>query len=232
MTFSRLIAVFAFFAMLIGAPVAVQAQSADGQFLESLSEINRIDPVQRKGYESAAQTLDKRVLDNKNKVVGEVNDVVLGDNGEIESLYVDFDRLHLDSPVYISYRQMNINSVSNGYAMAFNDKQIQDIYPELLAGIETAAGEDAGNVSVRNVIGATVKTKDGRKIAEVEDVMFSTGGGRAEVLYLALAYSVMRGKKLGVPYSSMEYRPTPGGKAEIIATNEQADAIAAFVKSK
>ncbi|GJL85758.1 MAG: hypothetical protein DHS20C02_15330 [Micavibrio sp.] len=232
MTFPRLFILIATLMVLSAMPSIAQAQSAYNQYMETLSELNRIDPMQRSSYERADKILRRRVLDNKNKVIGEVNDIILSSNGSIESLYVDFNRLRLGPAVYLNYRQMNISSVSNGYALAFDDNQMENIYPDLLANIATAAGEDEDDTSVKNVVGATVKSEDGRKIGEVKNVLFSANGGRAEVLYLAMAFGVLRGQKVGLPYGSLEYRPTAGGKAEIIATKEQADAIIDFVKSE
>ncbi len=232
MTFSRIFILFAALIILAAVPTTGQAQSAYNQYLESLSELNRIDPIQRSSYERADKILKRRILDNKNKVIGEVNDVILNSNGSIESLYVDFNRLRLGSAVYLNYRQMNISSVSNGYALAFDDNQIENIYPDLLSNIATAAGEDGDSTSVRNIVGASVKSKDGRKLGEVKNVLFSANGGRAEVLYLAMAFGVMRGQKVGLPYGTLEYRPTDNGKTEVTVTKEQADAIIDFVKSK
>ncbi len=211
-------------------PFEAGAQGASyNQYLEQLSTLNRVDPNQKPSYDSGNEILKRRIIDNKNKVVGEVRDVILTPNGSISLLSVEFNRLRLRSSVFLNYAQMNIRPVSNGYALAFDDDQIENIYPELLANIETAAGESSEDFSVRSVVGSTVKSKDGRNIGKVDNVLFGSNGSRAEVLYVAMAYSILRGKKVALPYGSVKFSPK-GQKTEVTVSDEQANAIIDFVK--
>ncbi len=208
-----------------------QAQAGDYErFLETLTEINRIDPLQAPSYERDDDILKRHILDRKNRVVGEVQDVILTPEGSISSLFVKFDRLRLNTSVYLNYRDMRIRPVSNGYALSFDDEQIENMYPVFLANIETAAGEEGETVSARSLVGASVKSSDGRKVGKVKHVMFGSRGGQAEVLYIAMIYGILRGKSIAVPYDAVKF-DSNGKKPKLTVSEEQADAMIDFAKN-
>lgn len=55
---------------------------------------------------------------------------------------MSIDRMKLGRPVFVNYGSFNVKTVANGYAMAFDAKEIENLYPSMLAEIETAAGEE------------------------------------------------------------------------------------------
>lgn len=231
MIFKRVFILFSAFALFC-MPVQVSAQNAGyTQFLEILNDVNRIDATQNRSYDSHEKILKKRVMDNKNKVVGEVRDVILTPNGSIAALAVEFNRLRLSQEVFLNYGDMQIRTASNGYVMGFDDDQIEDIYPTLLSNIETAAGEDTDRYSVSSIIGAPVKDEEGRYIGNVKKVMFGKRGSRAELLYIALAHSFMRGRHVSIPYSAAKAKPK-GNEMELFVSKEQADAILDYAKNE
>ena len=65
------------------------------RLFQSLNVLNSSKPLQNPRYTKSEDVMKNRLLDNSNRVVGEVKDVLLNGKGGVESLYVEFDRLHL-----------------------------------------------------------------------------------------------------------------------------------------
>lgn len=215
--------------LLLAAP-AFAGAAAFNPMTQELAALNRIDPLQDPKYEHAAEVLKRRMLDRKNRVVGSVRDIVLNDNGGISYLDVDFDRMKLGRPVFVSYSTFQVDTVSNGYAMSFDSKEIEEIYPTLLAGIETAAGED-DLYSLKKMKGLEVWTESGRRIGNVSDVLFGSGGQRAELLYVTLSSGNLRGKGIGIPFGQAEYEKSITER-RVTVSDDLAVAMTGFVKAE
>lgn len=204
------------------------AQSTD--YMASLEKLNRINsyrPEQSPRHERSREIFSDRVLDRTNKVVGEVRDLILTRNGSIAHLDVEFDRLRLTTDrLVVNYPQLGIRPVSNGYKMSYTDDQIIELVPELLANIETAAGEDSDSYSLKKIIGSRVRAKDGRKLGKVEDVLFDSLGGRAEFLLVEMTQRSVRGELVAIPFSEARY----GKKIQV--KDSFADAMIAYARSR
>ena len=101
--FTRLfIIMFAF--CVWGYPVHAQEYN---RALEMITQLNQIEPKQNPGFDSADEILTRRILDHKNKVVGEVHDITIKENGSIAAMQVDFNRLRLGPEVFVNYRDAN-----------------------------------------------------------------------------------------------------------------------------
>lgn len=171
---------------------------------QQITTLNRTDVRQSPRYENAADILKRRMLDRKNKVVGSIRDIVINENGNISYIDVDFDRLKLGRPVFVNYGSFNVKAASNGYAMAFDAKEIEELYPNMLAEIETAAGEE-DTYSLSKMKGLEVWTASGRRIGTVSDVLFGSEGQRAELLYISLSTGNMRGEGVAIPFGEADY---------------------------
>lgn len=199
--------------------------------LLTVREYNTIQPLQNPDYERGEKILSRRVIDSKNKVVGKVDDVILAGNGSIESLKVDFDRLRLSTPVYINYRTLRINSVTRGYQLSFNDAEIAEIYPGLLADIATAAGGEGEDLSLSKLAGTQVAAADGRKIGKIGDVLFASSGNRADALYVDMSFGALRDKGVAIPFRSGTYSDD-GLKTTLVIPDDLAEAMISFASQK
>lgn len=218
----KCIAVMALFAIIIP---PVQAAGLD-PYYDTLAEYNRIKPKQNPQWETANRTLKSKVHDNKNKVIGDLQDIVVSENGSIDSLNVDLNRLQLGE-INLNYNELNVTASPRSYALGYDDDRIADIYPEILASIGTAAGEGAAGISIESLIRSDVKADDGRRIGKVEDVMFSANGDRVTALLVRVNYKTIRGESVAIPFSSVEYRPK-GSRYEVLLADPQADTILEF----
>lgn len=197
---------------------------------EALAELNRIKPLQNPRYDTSKEILNRRILDRKNKVVGEVRDVILNDNGSISFLNIDFDRLNLAQSVPVNYGALKMEPVTDGYGMTFDSKEITDIYPTFLANIESAAGEeDVFALSKMN--GMEVWNESGRRIGRVSDVLFAGNGARAEALYVAMDGGSFSGRAIAIPFSAPDFTQAATQRRLIVA-DEMADAMTTVAQNK
>lgn len=211
----------------LAAPASAQEFS---KTLKTVSDYNRVQPLQNPELVRTEKILTRRVADNKSKVIGEVQDVVIARNGSIRSLKVDFNRLHLGAPVYLNYSTLDIEPVGNTYRVGFADDEIEQAYPGLLAEMETAAGGD-DDLSLRNIQGVPVQAFDGRDVGTVKDVLFASEGNRAEALYVTLASGPARGKGIAIPIKAATFGES-GQKITAVISNELANAMFDFAVKK
>lgn len=210
---------------VISAPAAIaQNFSRD---LEIISSLNRINPRQNPEYERSGDVLGRRILDRKNKVVGEVNDIVLRTNGNIELLNVELNRLRLGD-LFINYRSLNVEPVSDGYTLGFDSGQLEQLYPTLLADTQTAAG-NGDILSVNRVLKADVRSAEGRRIGVVEDILFGGNGSRAEAILLKVTQGRLRGKQIAIPFNGSTFEDTGRGPV-VILRQSFADAMTEYAK--
>lgn len=203
----------------------VSAQGLD-PYYDTLAQYNRIAPEQNPQWESADSTMKSNIQDRKNKVVGSLENIIVSDNGAIQSLEVDLNRIQLGE-ASLNYRELQIESSERSYALAMDDNRIKEVFPEILANIDTAAGNSSSSISVKNLIGTNIRADDGRRIGKVADVMFSKNGDRAVALLAEINYKTIRREKVALPFSSVQYR-AKGNRLEILLADQQADTVLEF----
>lgn len=199
-------------------------------YYDTLTQMNRINPAQNPQWESGANTMKSTVQDNKNKVVGSLEDIIVSDTGAIEMLNVDLNRLQLGK-MSLNYREMRIKAASRSYSLSLSDREIRDAVPELLAATQTAAGADSALISVKKLAGTTVKATDGRAFGKVDKVMFDKTGNRVIALVLRVNHKTTRNKDVAIPFNSVDFQPV-GSTYEILVGNDQADTILQFAAAK
>ena len=156
--------------------------------------------------------------------------MTLRQNGTIVSIVSDLDRLRLGNTVHLDFREMRIQTLSDTYALAMEDDELKDFYPQLLANMETASGTEDDVLSTRNLIGSKIKAEDGRTLGEVQQVMFSSNGGRAAGLLIEVNIGTTRGEYVAIPFRTTkltsEYSKITG-----TISNGMADAIIEVAKN-
>lgn len=203
------------------------------QLQTKLSEMNRLKPLQNPRYKQSENILNSRIIDQHKKVVGEIQDALIdvGQNGKITSLLVEFDRLHLRQPVFLNYEALGISTTTNGYQIQASANDLSERYPELLANIQTASGEDGDILSLSSIMGRTVRTSKGLKIGSVQDILFNKSGASVKAAYLNISYKTLRNKGVAVPLDVLEFT-TKNGYVNVAIDQRYADTIITFVKKK
>lgn len=210
---------FALIAMSL-LPLPAYAQNA-ARAIESLNTINAARPLQNPQYERGEQVLKRRILDRKNKVVGEVRDLLIARSGAVEAITIEFDRLQLMAPVTLNRRSTEIRPSSNGYMLSLEASQIAPLIPGLLADVETAAGNaDNPQISLRRMDRIDVMIEGGGgKIGHIRDVLFNADGDRIEALYVAMTAGTMRGESIAIPFEAAAIRENNGPLAAFVSAD-------------
>ena len=196
----------------------------------SLNDLNRIKPLQNPRFETINEFRERRILDTTNKVAGIVKDALFQPNGTITSLLVSFDRLRLNQEVYLNYQTLDIGSVSTGYRLGFRNEEIASLYPELLANIETAAGQN-GLQSVKNVIGRNVITDKGRRIGKVSDILFNESATRVMGIYVNVTFQSLRNEGIALPLNAVTFKQR--NTRDIVEINQDfADNVIEYIRER
>ncbi|MGH1398274.1 MAG: PRC-barrel domain-containing protein [Alphaproteobacteria bacterium] len=189
------------------APATAQDISRE---LQQLSAVNRINPLQNPEFSRSEDIFDRRVLDRKSKVVGEVKDILVHKNGSLESMAVDFDRLRLGATVFLNFRQTSIRPLDDAYELAMDANELREFYPSLLANMATASGTEDDVYSTKRLKGIDVRKASGRKIGEIEDILFSANGARVSALFVEITKGTQRGETIAIPFRSTEFKEQSG----------------------
>jgi len=183
---------------------------------KKIIDYNSIKPLQNPRYERSEKIIKRRVTNRKNKVIGEVKDVLFNHGGKVKSIYVDFDRLNLRKSVYLSFNVLDISSTASGYRLALNSDEVEDFYPKMLSSIEAASGDANGTLySLNDVLGSVVIDSDGRFIGKLEDILFNSEGTYVRSAYLNISFRTIHNKGVAVPLSILEFEEK-FGKSQII----------------
>jgi len=201
-----------------------QKPQAQVSFLGDLAVLNRVKPQQNPKYERARDILDRRVLDRRSRVIGEVRDVVVDRGGTVSSLLVVFNRLHLKQEVFLNYNDLSVKGGYDDYELALLREDVRDMYPQLLANIETAAGDD-DLLSLRNVKGTWLYNAHGKKLGRITDVLFSSDGRRAEAIYAEIDYGSLRDVGVAIPFNAAMFREKRGRLQAVLGPQESTQLV-------
>lgn len=200
------------------------AQTLDPYYAR-LNELNQIKPYQNPRWDRLERVQKNAIVDNKNKVIGSLTGITLAQNGTVQALNVDLDRLQLGRTT-LNYNAMRIKSGSASYILGFDDGAIKDNYAALLANVEPASGDD-GLLNAKALKGASIEVSDGRRIGRVEEIMFTARNDRAEAIVSNINYKGVRANSLAIPFATLNFYPV-GNSYKVILTPHQADALLQF----
>ena len=224
------ICVVCFLAMVVPHTAAGEGKLMEPvQAQKSIHDINRLKPLQNPRHEQSSKVLNRHVLDRGGKVIGAVDDVLIGDNGKVLSLRVRFDQLRLSQPVFLNYETFGVGNVIDGYRLEFDAQEIEDIYPALLSSMDVAAGEKATQRSTKDLIGSKVVTSAGVHIGTLDDVLFDQGGSYIRNMYMAINYQAIHEKGIAVPLSVLQFEQKDG-HTHIVVDQKYADMIVQYAK--
>lgn len=219
------ISIFLTLLILVTVSHAARAQTAmeNAIYTKEIKELNHSNPLQRGDFEKSHDILKRTIMDDTNKTLGDVTDIILTNEGTISALNSTLDRLKVPGVVALNYTDMDVKAANNGYILGFEDEEVEDLLPTLLAGIATASGSD-GNFALTRLLGGKVASEDGRIIGKVEDVLFEKQGSHAAALYIDVNHKTLRGRGVAVPFGSLTYL-TAQPKVSVLLNPGQADAI-------
>ena len=208
----------------------VEAQSKD-DLVTTLRLLNENDPLQSPRYDHSDDMLKSRILDNHNRVVGQVLDAVYDEDGELAYLYIDFERNYLGK-AYIDYKKRHLRPVSNGYIMNIDEDQIKTSFPGFTKNLRQIGIENANHVlHLSRLKDAQIQSRDGRRLGQASEVLLSKRGTEVQAVFLELNYKSHQFSKLALPFDafSVEYN---GKLVKLILPDEAFDKILKFAASE
>ena len=102
--------------------------------------------------------------------------------------------------------------------------EISDFYPQLLADIETASGDGVDSFSMKKLMGAPLRAKDGRRLGKVENVLLGSNGAVVRAVYAKLSIGTQRGDTIAIPFRNVNFA-SKGGRLTGTINNDVADAV-------
>lgn len=200
-------------------------------FPVALNTINRMNPKQNPSYSRGTRILKRSITDSSNKVVGDIHEITLDQDGAIMAITTGLSRVRAGGgQLDLDYNAMAMRPVSSGYTINFDQTQIENQYADILANINTAAGEGTGSLKLSKLIGADVEGKDGRRIGKIEDVLFNELGSKAEAILIRVNYRNIRGESVAVPITTPEIRET-GARSKVLLTKEETDTVLQYAEN-
>lgn len=193
-----------FFVALIFVAFLSPSQAEDAtqtpiQAYERLSQLNRIDPLQNPHLTTAERLLSFNILDRQVRVTGQTRDIIVNTNGKIESVYMDFKDRKIGQGYYLGFDAMNMRVQPNGFALNYDQKQIADLLPEILASTATASGNADSTFSLKQMQGAIVQSASGQFFGRAKTILFKNRTPQAEAVVVELS----RRQNIAVPFDAL-----------------------------
>ena len=201
------------------------------EYTSRLLGLNQITPRQNPQYKLGSTALNHRLLDQNRRGLGEVTDITLGEGGSLKSIEADVMATGFDQTLVFDVVAYNVTSDSDAFSVTMTRDQVQDNLPDLMAQMDTAAGEDGGQpITVKSLIGARVQTSKGTQIAVVDDVLIQEQRKVAAALLITLMGGAGR-TTVAVPYMDAKI-DRRGSKATVEVSEEQARVISNYAKKR
>lgn len=201
------------------------------EFTSRVLSLNQISPLQNPQYKRGTKALSYRLIDQNRRGLGEITDITIGEDGKIRSIEADVMATGFRENLSFDVTAYNANAESDAYTVTLTRSQVQKNLPQFLAGIETAAGEKAGQpITVKSLVGGRVQTNKGTQVAIVNDVLIDEKRKAAVALLLTLMGGTGRAT-IAVPYGDAKIERV-GNKATIELSEEQARVLTNFAKKK
>ena len=170
-------------------------------FLDYLREHNRIKPMQNPKYEHGTDILDRRIMDQTKKAIGQVKDVVVSTDGKIRYLKIDFDKISLRKEVYLDYHQMNVGANNNGYTLSFRKEEIKGLYSKFTRQITPHSDQ----ISLVSIMGKEIRDTNKIRLGTIDEILFDEFGSKVEQIFIKVNYGLIRDAGLAIPFESVEF---------------------------
>lgn len=221
----------------VGEGSAVQNSAQTGpsstieEFTSRVLTLNQIVPSQNPQYKLGSRALNQRLLDQNRRALGDVTDIILGENGRLGAIEAEVIATGFDQTLQFDVVAYNVTAESDAFSVTMTRDQVEDNLPDLMAAVETASGSGAAPpATVKSLIGARVQTSTGSQVAVVDDVLIQEQQKMASALLLTLMKGGSRAT-VAVPYADTRITRR-GSKATVEVTGEQARILASYAKRR
>lgn len=199
--------------------------------LEKITTINSYTPEKSSKHERGTKIIEDRIIDRKNRVIGDVLDVGFDQKGGILALEVELNKIKRSiDPIFIDYKTLEIESAGNGFRTGFNRDQIEEMLSSLRKSSNTTR-KSLGGISIQKLLDADVKKSEIQKIGKVSDVLFDSVGSRAEYLFINMNYNGLRGAGVAIPFDQARFIKK-GNTLEVLVDGALARAMDEYVRNR
>lgn len=217
--------------MLSILPVMAHAQAMTNDvYTATVLDLNRINPAQNPSYDLGRHVLERRMLDKNLRTIGDVDDIALAPDGKFQSIVSTINTTGFREEVSFNVESYVVEPTPNTFTIAMDKNQIKESMPQLLSGIETAAGEE-GPLMLSSFPGAPIYKSDRTMVAKVKDTLVSTDDNKLVALLITVTSGPNRGRTIAVPYEAALVAKT-GATAELNVTDEQANIISTMATGR
>jgi sporulation protein YlmC with PRC-barrel domain len=147
--------------------------------------------------------MDRRVLDKNKRTLGRVQDVLINEDGQIQSLVTHMNLAGLRDTIDIPYAGNVVDPTSDTFTLLFGRDEFEDRMAQILADTAPAAGADGEQAfSLRALSGAVIENDKGDRVGRLDTILFDDQKGRAEALIINLYDS----GRAAVPFEMVSIR--------------------------
>lgn len=206
----------------------IQRPIVNEAYTAALLDLNRTKASQRK-FAEGEDILKRRLLDKNNRTIGRIDDVAIGPDGKLQTIMADMSG-GFSQTMAFNVQSYVVDPTPDTFTIALDKDQIQQNQAQLLAQVETAAGE-APVATLRNLRGSDVRDTSGRLVGQVRDVLIDDISQQTAALLTAVQIGNNRGATIAIPYDPTAIAAN-GNKITVNVTPEQADTIASLPRRR
>ncbi len=152
------------------APLAYSGEALYSQIADSNSR-------SLSGHTSIDQIIGRKIVDQTNRVIGEVADIRLARRGIVVSYIANINGLSSGNGKYAFHSRMLKKPAQGAFSVSVHRNDLGGF----INAIEPAGG-DSNTFSARSLLGAKVKGFDGQRLGTVQSVLLNNSGTRVFAL--------------------------------------------------
>lgn len=214
---------FLIFVVLGFAPLASAQDIGIDVYKAALLDLNRSPITQNPTFSTGRDVLSRRLLDKNQKTIGKIEDIILSPDGRFQTIEANINTGGFRENVSFDVQSYVVDPTISSFTVAMDKAQINDNMPQFLAGIETAAGEEAP-LTLNQLRGANILDPKKNSIAKVQDALVRDNANQVEALLIKVSLGKNRGTTMAIPYEAAEVISN-GPRVDLVLVEEQALAI-------
>ncbi|GEM_PF-1645777 len=223
----------ALIALLLFVPLPAIAQGNISRFENKLYLLNETPASRNPQFLNWQQMFSMKVISGNRQLVGKVEDITVDESGAFTGLVSEINKLNRNEQVmkHQAY-EIKFHEPINAFEIPLVLADKQDVSPEALAAIAPAAG--GGKIlSLKAMKGAEVKSRAGRRLGVVKDVVFDEQVQAIQALVLENVPGANRYAEIAIPYDAEQITAVSDyGRIEFHIKNAAAATVTDFAKGR
>lgn len=187
-------------------------------FRKDFLRLNETPPADNRDLHPLADFIGRHIRDDSGRAIGAVEDIQVDAGGSRQFIQARLETGLNRASALIDLRKVKTVETGGDYLLPYHRNALKDLSAETLAGIEPAAGETSGFLNARTFPGLPLFGEDGKRLGEIETVLFSDGGYQAVALAVSHIPGAPRGRTVAVPFGRfLNIADEGNGKRVILA---------------